>query len=382
MAGRSRVPLGYFTSAAAMDGGFFLIMAAMPFRVLDLGGGGLALGLVAAVGAVAYIVAAPLAGHWSDRLDRRVMALLGASSLVVCAVAAWLVTSVALLIGLQVLMGLGKALYWPPAQAAVGDLATASQRGRVLGRYNLSWSGGKAVGFVAGGLLLANYGFEAAYLAGAACVVLAAVMLPRGAVKAPDEAVDGPRRAPAEPRLPHGFLHMSWVANTAAYSAFGILTYHLPQYFVHQGWQADRYGWFFGAVLGTQTLVFLVLGLGRSVRWTRSRLWWPQLLSLVAVAAIPVWSGFVAFLATAPLVGLGCGICYQASITASLQEPSVRGRRAGIHEGLIGAGGFVPPLLAGMMVKLGLGVWSPYPLAAALLLIGLLIQISLRRRNP
>jgi len=362
-----------------MDGGFFLIMVAMPFRVLDLGGGSLALGLVAAVGAVAYIVAAPLAGRWSDRTDRRLLAFLGAVSLVVCAVAAWLVREVSLLIGLQVLMGLGKALYWPPIQATVGDLASDETRGAVLGRYNLSWSGGKSLGFVLGGVLLARFGFQAAYLAGAVCVVIAALMLPRIS----PAKVSPPGAAPQSPpgdSAPNTFLHMSWIANTAAYGAFGILTYHLPQWFVHRGWDADRYGWFFGAVLGTQTLVFLLLGAGRPVRWTPLLLWLPQLLALLAVAVLPLWTGFAALLLSAPLVGLGCGACYQASITASLTEAGVRGRRAGIHEGLIGAGGFVPPLLAGLLVRLDLGLSAPYVLAAALLAIGLAAQAVVRGR--
>ena len=54
---------GFFLSAAAMDGGFFLIMTAMPFKVLDLGGGALELGLVPAIAAVIYVVAAPISSR-------------------------------------------------------------------------------------------------------------------------------------------------------------------------------------------------------------------------------------------------------------------------------------------------------------------------------
>ncbi|MEZ4387585.1 MAG: MFS transporter [Candidatus Krumholzibacteriia bacterium] len=378
--GRRVVPAGYFASAAFMDGGFFLIMTAMPFRVLDLGGGALALGLTAATGAVAYIVAAPLAGRLADRAARRPLAALGAASLVACALLAWWIRRLDLLVALQVLMGLGKALYWPPAQAAVGDLTPAADRSRVLGRYNLAWSGGKGLGFVAGGLLLARAGFEATYLAGAACVVAAAMSLPRrGARPAEDAAPDGAAIVTSD--LPPGFLAMSWVANTAAYSAFGILTYHLPQYLGHRGWQADQYGWFLGAILASQTLVFLWLGLRRRQVWSRRGLWWPQAGALLAMALLPLWNDTWPLLLTAPLLGLGCGVCYQASITASLADPVVRGRRAGIHEGLIGAGGFAAPLLAGVLVRLGLPLAAPYLLGAACLAAALAAQAVIGRRR-
>lgn len=364
-----------------MDGGFFLIMAAMPFRVLDLGGDSLALGVTAAVGAVAYILAAPVAGRLSDRHDRRRLAAWGAGSLTACAIAAWLAPVLWLLIALQVLMGLGKALYWPPVQATVGDLTPLHRRGPVLGRFNLAWSVGKGLGFVLGGLLLAHAGFDAAFLAGAAAVVAAAVLLPRRRVRGGEAAPEPSAPSDASgTRLPAAFLGQAWLANTGAYSAFGILTYHLPQWFAQRDWPADRYGWFLGAILGAQTLMFLWLGLGRRRDWSPWRLWGPQLACLAAVAVLPIWHSFGLLLLTAPVVGAGCGVSYHASLVASLHEASGRGRRAGIHEGLIGAGGFAPPLLAGLLVRGGLPLASPYVLAAALIGLALVGQVVVWRR--
>lgn len=381
---QASVPAGFFVSAAAMDGGFFLIMSAMPFKVLDLGGNGLALGVTAAVGAVAYIVAAPLSGRLSDSRDRRIMTWVGALSLVSCAVAAWLVQTLALLIGLQVLMGFGKALYWPPVQATVGDLTPAAARSRVLGRFNLSWSGGKGAGFLCGGLLLARFGFQVTYLAGAACVVAALVSLPRGpssALHLTDDPAISPDSPPPPPAPgPDAFLIMSWLANTAAYGAFGILAFHLPQYITDRGWESTHYGWFLGTVLAVQTLVFATLAGTTRPAWSIGRLWVPQVLSIAALAALPMWAGFVGLLAMAPLIGLGCGTAYQASLEASLEHPAVRGRRAGIHEGLIGAGGFLPPLVAGALVRFGLGLAAPYWLAAGLIGASLCVQFWFWKR--
>ena len=293
---------GFFLSAATMDGGFFLIMVAMPFKVLALGGGALELGLVPAIGAVAYIVCAPLAGHWSDRVSRTLLCFGGGLVLVVCAVLALLIRRLELLLALQALMGLGKALYWPAVQATLADVSPGSRRIPVLGRFNVAWSTGKTLGFLIGGVLLACCGFRAVYLAGAASVVVAFVLLPKGravaaavTAVAAQPATDATRSdAPGDPARLRRFLLMAWVANTAAYGAFGILTHHLPQWFAQHGWDAARYGWFLGAILASQTVVFVLLAGPVRLAWSAWRLWLPQALALVAVALIPVRPGGVA----------------------------------------------------------------------------------------
>jgi MFS family permease len=395
----------FFLSAAGMDGGFFLITVAMPFKVLDLGGGALALGLVPAIGAITYILCAPLAGHLADRVRRTTLCLTGAVTLVICATVAWLVQRLELLLAVQALMGLGKALYWPAVQATLGDLSPGQRRARTLERFNLGWSTGKTLGFVAGGVLVGCCGYLAAYATGAASVVLAVVLLPRGRqVAAAGAALAAADTAATDGTTPAGtapadgataaaadgsgvgagrlitFRSMAWLANTAAYGAFGILTHHLPQWFTTQGWNPDRYGWYQGAILASQTLFFLLLAGRLQLAWSAWRLWIPQLLAAAAVLAVPWLPGFAALLLTAPLIGLGCGVAYHASIFYSLAAPRARGRNAGIHEGLIGAGGFLPPLLAGLLVRAGLGLAAPYALAAALLAGGVVLQALLLAR--
>ena len=379
---------GFFLSAAAMDGGFFLILVAMPFKVLDLGGGALELGLVGAVGALSYIVCAPLSGRWSDRGERALLSLLGAAVLVATAVLAWLVRRVDLLIALQALMGLGKALYWPAVQATLGDLSPGTRRLPVLGRFNLSWSGGKTLGFALGGLLLGCCGFGTVYLTGAVIVVVAVIVLPRGgavdrargAVAAAGDAESPAARPADQPERLRVFRAMGWIANTAAAGAFGILTYHLPQWFETRGWQPDRFGWFLGAVLAVQTVTFVLFTGRLKLAWSVWRLWAPLLVTAAAVAAIPLLPRFAGLLALAPAIGFGCGVCYTASIYYSLEAAATRGRNAGIHESLVGAGSFLPPLLAGGLVRLGLGLEAPYLLAGALLIGGLVLQAALWTR--
>lgn len=379
---------GFYGSAAAMDGGFFLIMVAMPFKVLDLGGGGFTLGLAAAIGAVTYIAAAPLVGRWSDRTSRTLLCLIGGAVLIACAAAAWLVRDLTALLALQALLGVGKAFYWPVVQATLADLSGGAERLRVLGRFNVAWSSGKTVGFLAGGLMLKAWGFGAVYATGAASVALAFLLLPRGRVVAGAMAAagsgDGKGAVAApigevDPAVLRRFRTMGWLANTAAYGAFGILTHHLPQWVLGRGWDPGHYGWFLGAILASQTVVLALLGGPVKLAWSAPRLWAPQALGLVAVGVIPLATGLGGLLVLAPVIGLACGVSYAASIFYSLAAATGRGRYAGIHEGLIGAGGFLPPLVAGMLVGGGLGLGAPYLLAAALLAAALIAQVVVTR---
>ena len=372
-----------------MDGGFFLIMVATPFKLLDLGAGALELGAAAAIGSLTYITAAPLAGRLSDRMRRSLLCMSGGLLLIVCAVLAWLSVKMEQLLALQLLMGLGKALYWPAVQATLGDLSPAGARVGALGRFNIAWSTGKTTGFLLGGLLLGACGSSAVFWTGAAAVVAAFFLLPRGAAmaQARQEAAtlpagpDPPAAPDREPSIRlRKFLTMAWAANAASYGVFGILHFHLPQWFARRGWDPGHYGWFLGAILGSQTLVFLLLASRVRLAWSARRLWLPQAGGLAAVASIPLHGHFALLLAAAPLIGLACGVSYAASIFYSLEASDCRGRNAGIHEGLIGAGGFLPPLAAGLLVSAGMALWSPYLLAGTLLLSALALQIAVYRR--
>lgn len=384
----------FYASAAAMDGAFFLIMVATPFKVLDLGGGALELGLAAAIGSLSYIIAAPIAGRLSDRINRSLLCLSGGLLLIVCALMARQTASLQVLLALQLLMGLGKALYWPAVQATLADLSPAFMRVGVLGCFNVAWSSGKTTGFLLGGLLLGLGGFGAVYLTGAGAVIAAFVLLPRGRLltgaertaielacaESPTASTHRAQTHSAKARL-RTFLTMAWMANTATYSAFGILHFHLPQWFAHRGWDTSHYGWFLGAILASQTLVFLLLISRLGLMWSSVRLWLPQAGGMLALLAIPLLGDFGQLLAVAPVIGLACGVSYAASIFYSLEAPSARGRNAGIHEGLIGAGGFLPPLLAGLAIRAGMTLSAPYLLAGLLLLASLAFQIIHHRRR-
>jgi MFS family permease len=352
----ARVLWRFHGSAFCMDGGFFLVLAAVPYKILALGGGSSALGLAPAIGSLVYIVFTQVSGRGSDRWGRSRLCFAGSAILALFSVVAYRVDSLAALMWLMPLMGIGKALYWPVTQSTVGDLSRPGELARNIGRFNVGWSLGKTAGFLGAGLLLAAYDFRATFLTGTAAVVAAFLLLPKGHLPRvrPDAGAAGRASPPVLPppasaAVRRSFRRMGWVANTAAYAAAGILAAHLPRLFTEWGWSEQRFGSFLALLFLTQTVTFTLLA-GR-VRFAYSawRLLAPQ------------------------------GVSYSASIYYSLDTVEGKGRNAGTHESLVGVGGFLPPLVGGILAdRLGL-LTAPYLLGAALLALALAWQWLLWR---
>jgi len=381
---RSPLPR-FYASAFCMDGAFFLILAATPFKVLDLGGGPVALGSVPAIGSVIYIAFTLLSGRWSDRLGRTGLCLTGNAMLILFTALAYRCESVALLLALVPLMGIGKALYWPVVEASVADLSGPARLTHNIGRFNVSWSAGKAAGFLLSGLLLAHYGFRTTFLAGTVVVILAFLFLPKGKLTPPlsvepEEPIAG-RLAVAVPAAKRrAFRNMGWLANLAANGVAAVLVSQLPAWFVHRGWSENRFGLFLALVFLTQTFCFLLLAGRVRFIYSARRLLSPQVVAgipLVILPWLPSWGWYCAF---ALLLGISFGVSYASSIYYSLHTERGKGMNAGIHEALVGAGGFLPPLMAGLLARGMDWLGAPYLLAASWLLLALLGQYGIWRR--
>ncbi len=423
MSERAPVPSRLFVSAFCMDGGFFLMLTAVPFKVLALGGGPVALGVAASVAAGSYVVLARVGGRWSDGPRRAAVALAGSLVLVLFAGAAARIGRLWLLVAALPLMSLGKAFYWPVVEAALADLSGPRRLEREVGRFNVAWSCGKTAGFAAGGLLLAGAGFGPTFLAGSLLAGVAFLSLPWRALAPPADrrradagagppagggpgddvgsVVHGAEGAAAaaaacgpwllggggrRPEEARRFRLMAWVANVAAFGAGGVLIHHLPKWFEALGWGAGRFGAVQAVVYLCQTAVFVLLAAGIRLGYSPGRLLVPQALALLALAAVPWLDSYWLVLLVAPAIGIAFGVAYTASIYHSLDAPSGRGRNAGIHESLVGLGGLLPPLLGGLAAAWTGWLGAPYLLAAATIGLALALELALwrrrRRRRP
>ena len=151
--------------------GLTLVLPVLPFRVLELGGTGLWLGLVLAGYSAAQMVAAPLLGRCADRFGRRRMLLLSLVGSTVSLAAMGFASELWMLLAARIAAGLcGGSI--GVAHALAADVSPPSGRTRAMARLGIAIG----VAFTVGPLLGAaggTAGFTAVALLGAGLAAVA-----------------------------------------------------------------------------------------------------------------------------------------------------------------------------------------------------------------
>jgi predicted MFS family arabinose efflux permease len=351
-------------AAFLTDASLYLAFAALPFRAIDLGAGPARLGILPTLYAGAYMFSASLGGRLSDRLPRLVLArralLLFSAGCVALALAPG---SVALYAALP-LLGAALGFFWSPLQAALSDRCPLESLPRAIAAFNVSWSLGKGTGLVLGGMLTEALRPEVALLVAALPPLAIFAVLPRS----------GPASAPADPRLPEvpsrapAFLPLAWITNALAFGTAGTLNMHAPRLLLERGAGPTAFGVMLGSVFVVQTATFALLSRRRP---SPSGLFAAYGLALAGLTLFVTTAGSSLRVAAALPLGAAFGLAYHASIQASLERPSGRGRAAGWHETILGAGSSSLPLLGGLAASARQDLAAPFVVAGVLLAGGL-----------
>jgi MFS family permease len=374
----------------------YLIYTAVPFKAVRLGAGPFELGSLAAISTGVYAVLAFRIGHWSDRFPRTHLARASSIGVIAGCIVLTLAPSIGWMMAGIPLIGGSLAAFWPSVQASIGDRSPLRLLERNLGRFNLSWSTGKACGFLVGGATVAGLGIESTLTLASTLAFVIFFLLPG------PTATRTRRRADVAPELDTGgqadanggaavseeldaraavFRRLAWIANGAAYGVSATLTHHYPRLIHEFGWSPRVFGLFLGLVYLTQAAAFLGLMLRTDFwRFRRGRLYAVQALALVCVVALP-FADIGRLLVCALLIGVGLGTCYYSSIYYSLHTHDARGRHAGVHEGLIGLGSMLTPFLGGVVAMWSGHLAAPYAVAGGVIALALLAQEWTFRRS-
>lgn len=367
-----------FASAFLTDASLYLVFAAIPFRALELGAGSFALGMIPGLYAIAYMVSASCSGRLSDRMPRLRLARLAALTAVVAVLAVAAAPTLPFVFAALPVLGAGLGFFWSPLQAALSDRVETRDLPRALGAFNVSWTTGKGAGLVLGGVLTAALSARSVLLMAAAPLLLSALLLPRDRRLPGTAGADGPADGAAAPGpVPDRVLRLAWMANALAYGLVGTVNMHAPRLFLAQGAGPAEFGILLGAVFGVQTVVFAAV---RHRPVGRGMLAVSLGCGLGALALLLGLRGPARGLAAVPF-GIATGLAYHASLRASLDRPHGRGRAAGWHETLLGAGSTTVPLLGGWAVAGSGTLEAPFVVAAVLLLAGLGV-LAARRPAP
>ncbi len=343
------------------DLSMYLVWVAIPYRAITLGAGAASLGLLPAISAASYVLSTLLSGRLADRISRLGLARFGA---VIFAIGSLLVMKAGSLGELMLRLpaiGLGMGIFWPPMQAALADEDRTTALERNVGLFNVCWASGKALGFLVGGSLYARFDADPLFWIGSATMVMVTVLVPRPRPEAGHGAEpEGDDDRHVSPLDLRALLITAWVANAVAFGIANTMNIQYPKFLLEIGHGSEAFGLYLGATFGSQMAAFLILRRFRAWRLHPRMLYVVQGIMALAVVALSTLRALPLILLTAIPIGLGLGFAYHASITYSLVDRRTRGRRAGIHEALLGTGNFLLPLVGGLLAAAAGDLRMPY----------------------
>ena len=164
-------------AALAYFAGTGMLLSTLPRYVEDeLGGSGLAVGIVVGVFSLTAAALRPWAGIIGDQRGRRVL-MVGGSIVLGASIAAYsLVDALVPLILLRVVSGVGEAAVFVGAATAIQDMAPESRRGEAASYFSVAVYGGLAGGPPVGEWLLRSSGFHEVWLWAAVVTLFGAVL--------------------------------------------------------------------------------------------------------------------------------------------------------------------------------------------------------------
>lgn len=363
----------------AADFATYLVLTAVPLKAIELGAGTVTLGLLPALSSTIYILSAFLFGRISDAGGRLRLARIGALFLGAGAVLLAYARTIPALFAFLPFVAVGGGLFWPTVQGELGARSTPADLGRAAGCFNVAWSAGKMLGYLAAGQIAERFGSSAPLLLAPAVELAVFLLVPGGAPRrlAPDGAQ--PVRVDASPIPAARFRRAAWAANLVAFGVGATLNYQFPKRILSLGYQAGDFGNFLALVGLSQTATFAVLGLRGG--WERRPVSFivPATAGIASAGALLLAASKPAIYATAPGIGVALGFAYSLSLFHSLHTPAGHGRNAGIHEALLGSGALIMPLAGGIAARSG-GLGAPYFVCASAM--GIVVLLSLLWLRP
>lgn len=141
-----------------------VLFSVFPLIQTDLHVTDFQLGTLASVFMLVYMCYAPVVGFFADRHPRQYW--IGASALIWSAATALsgLAKNYAALLGARAFVGVGEGGFTTIAQPFLAEQYPKNKRATVLAYFGLALPAGSAVGYLAGGLLGAHWGWRAAFM--------------------------------------------------------------------------------------------------------------------------------------------------------------------------------------------------------------------------
>jgi MFS family permease len=385
----------YFWGQTISVAGTWMQTLALAFLVLDLGGGGTALGLTTAARLAPFLLLGPWGGVIADRADKRRLLYLTQSASAAVAIAFTVLivigaATIPLVMVLSLLAGCLTVFDNPARQAMISELVPGENLANAVTLGSVSVNLSRVLGAAAGGAVVATVGLPAAFAINAASfvAVLASLALMRAtemypsarAERAPGQVREGLRHVRRTPVLLWPLVMLT-VTGTVAYEFPVTLPLLARGAF---GGEAATYG----AMSAVMALGAVVGGLVAATRGNPRR---PASLAVASMA----WGLAILAAALAPslplelvaLLFVGYGsITFNSTAKTALQlasEPTMRGRVMALWALAWGGSTVIgAPLVGWIAQELGSRASLVAGAASALLLGGAMYPLLRRDDQP
>jgi multidrug resistance protein len=372
--------------------GLLIILPLLPYYAVDLGGGGVAVGVLVAAYAVAQLVTAPLWGRVSDRFGRRPAILVSLGAAAIAYVIFGYAETLGVLLVSRLVQGAGGGTTGV-IQAYVSDVTEPDDRAKSLGWLSAATSAGVMVGPAIGSLTV-QWGTQAPGLIAAGLCVANMVfawkfLRESHTPEAPVEGAPPPEaslavmsRVVREPTGPAPRLIWTYTLAMGAFQGMvAVLALFLAFRF---DIGEDTIGFVF-LYTGFVSVITRAVLLGRAVdlvgeeRLSRAGM----VLLLIGLAVLPFTANLAVLALALALVPLGTAFTFPC-VTSMLSQTvgkEARGLYLGVQQSFGGMARIVGPISAGWAWE-HVGVGAPFWAAAVLVAATLAFSVTAARPRP
>jgi len=306
---------------------------------------------------IAYVIFAPLMGHFSSRLNNKWMMTVGCVSMSLTAFIPFAANGeywFYYLVAFGICFSFSASMFYPNMIGSLGQSASIQGISRQIGFFNLGWITPAIFAPVLSGYILDSFSRAMFPVVGSMGIIAALISLKihrleKHAELSPRKQIqlDPEERA----LLPAGgllFMLLAWFAVLMVRSSIGgIIFPHFGAHAQDLGLSALRTGWLFCAMAITQAVLYLCMSRLHFWHFRLSLFYIPAITMIVGLGLLSVTENFYWMIGIFVLFGITGAITYNASIFYCLVVSTNKIRAGGIHEGMLSAGTILTVFAAG-----------------------------------
>ena len=322
----------------------------------------------------------PLIGRLSDLKGRKNLLLVGLTGYTILSFFYAAADTTSSLVIIRFFHGLASAMVLPISMAYIGDIAPKNEEGKYLGTFTISFFMGLAAGPVIGGTLYDIWHMNAAFYAMGAISFLSLLFL----IFMLPEINAHKKIKPSSLKTILKDKTMQAMFIFRLMNAFGVaaLMGFLPLLAQKINVSVFQIGFVVTTNLLVSSLLQRYFGIiaDKSDKVKMSII--GSIMMLIALALMPLSTGFYTLLLFNLLMGFGSAISIPAgsAITAQLGRKLGMGSVMGIFNTAFGIGGGIGPIIAGLMM-VAFGLATVFVSSAVIVLIGTITFYYLMKKN-